>query len=445
VGLGFFERPMDRRRFLVRGAVGAGALALAACGGDAVSGAARSVGQSGGNVSLSFSSWNTTGSLRSFRSFADRYHAAHPGVDVTLQVTPGTFFDEWFGARLRDSNAPDILRMQYQQAGRYIKSGGIVNIAPYLPPGFGDAYLPTFWDSISYRGGVYGLPHHTDTFAIYYRTDIMQQIGVTPPDTLNNAWHWDEFMSIARKVKALTGKYAVSIGWTGPSTAYRWLPLLYMHGGQLLADDGRTPAIDSPQGVAALAWTQNLYKEGLVPPDNNVKGSALIYARQLFTAGTVGLMLNSDNQLVNLQTEMKDNQWGVTYMMRDAGKASDLGGNILAVTRDCENVKAAVDFLLFVCSPENTLAFVTDNNYIPTLKALSSRALPYPYRPELMQRFVEQSTTVPAAMAKVETSFPFGNINLMLADQLDTMFTTEQTPAQTATGIATALKTLARA
>ena len=89
MGLGFFERPMDRRQFLVRGAVGAGGLALAACGGDSVSGAARSSGQLGGNVSLSFSSWNTTGSLRSFRSFADRYHAAHPGVDVLRALSSG--------------------------------------------------------------------------------------------------------------------------------------------------------------------------------------------------------------------------------------------------------------------------------------------------------------------------------------------------------------------
>jgi multiple sugar transport system substrate-binding protein len=435
------DRPIDRRQFLIEGAIGAGALALAACGGADSSGIANPSDASA--TSLSFSSQNTTGSLRSFRGFVDRYNAAHHGgVDITLQVTPSPNFDEWMIRRLASGDAPDMIRMQYQQTGRYIQNGGLVDIASYLPAGYGDAYLPTFWGSVAYKKGVYGIPHHTDTWATYYRTDILQQIGVTPPDSLNNAWHWDEFLSIARKIKTVTGKYALTFGWTGPSSAFRWLPLLYMHGGQLIDSDGRTPAIESSQGVSALAWTQNLYKDGLVPPNNTIKGSGLATARQPFGDGSIGLMLNGDNQITNLATEMKDSQWGVTYMIRDSGRASDLGGNILGVTRDCRNVKAAVDFLMFVCSQDNTQSFVTDNNYIPTLKALSTRALPYPYRPELMQRFVEQATTVPGAMAKVETAATFGDINLMMGDQLDLLITSQQTPGQTASAIATGLKKL---
>jgi len=434
------DRPIDRRQFLIRGAIGASALALAACGGADSAGRANPSDASAD--SLAFSSWNTTGSLRSFRGFIDRYNAAHRGVNVTLQVTPGTYFDEWMSLRLANSNAPDMIRMQYQQAGRYIQNGGLVDIAPYLPAGFGDSYLPTFWDSVTYKKGVYGIPHHTDTWATYYRTDILQQIGVTAPDSLKNAWHWEEFINIARKIKNLTGKYAFTLGFGGPNTAYRWLPLLYMHGGMLVDSDGRTPAIDNPQGLSALTWTQNLYKEGLVPPNNTIKGSGLTTPRQPFDDGAIGLMLHGDNQITNLATELKDSQWGVTYMIRDSGEASDLGGNILGVTRDCGNVKAAVDFLLFVCGQENTQSFVTDNNYIPTLKALSTRALPYPYRPDLMQRFVEQATTVPGPMAKIETAATFGDINLMLADQLDLLITAQQSPGQTASAIAAGLKKL---
>ena len=441
MGSGLLDRSIDRRRFLVGGAIGAGALALAACGGAGSLESSDSVADPS-KVSLALSSWYTTGSLKSFRGLADRYHAAHPDVNVTVQVTPGTNFDEWFGIRLAGGQAPDIIRMQYQQAGRYIQNGGLVNIASHLPPGFGDAYLPTFWDSVAHKGGIYGIPHHTDTFATYYRTDFLQQAGATAPDNLNNAWRWEDFLSIARKIKNATGKYAVSIGYAGANTAYRWLPLLYMHGGQLVASDGKTPAIESSQGVSALTWTQNLYKEGLIPPSNTIKGSTANTARQYFTDGSVGLMLNGDNQLTNLSTDMKDNQWGVTYMIRDSGRASDLGGNILAVTRDCRSVKAAVDFLQFVCNQDNTQTFVTDNNYIPTLKALSTKPLPYSYRPELMQRFVEQATTVPATMAKVETASTFGDINLMLADQLDLCFISQQSPAQTASAIASALKKL---
>ena len=99
--------------------------------------------------------------------------------------------------------------------------------------------------------------------------------------------------------------------------------------------------------------------------------------------------------------------------------------DILAVTRDCRNVRAAVDFLLFVCSPDNIRTFVTRNNYLPTLKP-NGAPLQYATRPELMQKFVDQATTIPSAMARVETSPAFGDINLMLADQLDLCFISEQ-------------------
>jgi multiple sugar transport system substrate-binding protein len=435
VGSLLFDWSIDRRRFLIGGAIGTGALALAACGAGS-SGGPGPTGPDDANLVLS--SWNTTHSLQTFKMFADEYHTAHKGVTITVAVTPSNF-DKWFGLRLTSGTAPDIIRMQYQQAGRYIQNGGLVDISRYLPAGYGDIFLPTFWSAVAYRKGIYGIPHHTDTFGTFYRTDILQQIGVTVPESLTGAWHWDELLSIARKIKNVTGKYGISFGFAGPNTAYRWLPLLYMHGGQLVAADGRTPAIESPQGIAALTWTQNLYKEGLIPPDNTIKGSSGNLARQVFDSGTVGLMLNSENAIVNLLTELKDNQWGVTYMLRDSGQASDLGGNILAVTRDCRNVRAAVDFLQFACSPDNIRTFVTRNNYLPTLKPTGA-PLQYATRPDYMQKFIEQATTIPADMARLETSPGFGDINLMLADQLDLCFTSQQTPAQTASNIATALR-----
>jgi multiple sugar transport system substrate-binding protein len=432
----WLDRAIARREFLIKSAIGTGALAVAACGGTSPGSGSTSSTPAAETANLTLSSWNNPGDLKSLKAFADKYHAAHDGVTINVQVTPSTNFDEWFGTRLAGGQAPDLIRVQYQQAGRYIKNGGLVNIASHLPSGYGDAYLPAFWGSVAYKGGIYGIPEHTDTFATYYRTDMLQQLNVTPPDSLASAWHWDEFLSIARKVKNLTGKYAFGYGYAGANTAYRWLPLLYMHGGSLLASDGKTPAIESPQGISALTWTQNLYKEGLIPPNNTIKGSTSTTARQYFIDGVVGMMLHGDWQMQSLSTAMKDSQWGVTYMIRDAGAASDLGGNLLAITKDCQNIKAAVDVLLYVSNPENTQAFVTDNNYIPTLKSLATRPLQYAYRPDVMQRFVQQATTVPGPMAKLETASSFADLNLMLADQLDLCFTSQQTPAQTASGIA---------
>src|SRR5262245_21040365 len=175
MGSEWLRRPVGRREFLI----GTGALALAACGGT--SGNSGGGGQGGGSGSigsadLNLSSWNNPGDLATLKTFAEQYHGAHPSVSVTVQVTPSTNFDEWFGTRLAGGQAPDIIRIQYQQAGRYIQNGGLLNLASHLPNGYGNSYLPTFWASAAYKGGIYGIPEHTDTFATFYRTDIVQQI-----------------------------------------------------------------------------------------------------------------------------------------------------------------------------------------------------------------------------------------------------------------------------
>jgi hypothetical protein len=63
-----------------------------------------------------------------------------------------------------------------------------------------------------------------------------------------------------------------AMGWQN-SAAYRWLPFLYQHGGQLLDAELRQPQLRSPQGVETLAWTQSWFKDGPVLPSASVKSS----------------------------------------------------------------------------------------------------------------------------------------------------------------------------
>ena len=86
------------------------------------------------------------------------------------------------------------------------------------------------------------------------------------------------------------------------SAAYRWLPFLYQHGGQLLDAELRQPQLGSPQGVETLAWTQSWFKDGLVRPSASVKSSKQTQA--LFANGTIGILLGGDRQIPFLQKNM---------------------------------------------------------------------------------------------------------------------------------------------
>jgi tricarballylate dehydrogenase len=176
--------------------------------------------------------------------------------------------------------------------------------------------------------------------------------GVEPPKSIDESWSWDEFIDIARRIKEEgLAEYGFAMNWGGGSP-YRWLPFLYQNGGRLLGDDLKTPKIDSPAGIEALAWTQQWFTDELVPPSTTSKSDEEV--EPLFANGTIGMMLNGDWVLPAVGDLFgNDDEWGVTYMPRRVEMASDLGGNGLCVTSDSQYPEEAADVLKFLGEEAN--------------------------------------------------------------------------------------------
>ena len=159
--------------------------------------------------------------------------------------------------RLAGRQAPDLFRIQYQQVGRYAGAGALVDLSPYLEPGYAGQFGPAFWQAVTLGDKAFALPHHTDTFALYYNVDVLRNIGVEMPRSLDQSLTWETFIRTARQlIEKGDARYSFAMGWQN-SAAYRWLPFLYQHGGQLLDAELRQPRLSSPQGVETLAWTQS--------------------------------------------------------------------------------------------------------------------------------------------------------------------------------------------
>lgn len=331
------EARPSRRSVLRYAAATAGALAfapaLAACGSDSPSAATTTVGPDT-KADLVLTTWNIATDLVTYRKFAAAYNKIHPGVNIKVQVTPNGDFNQYLSTQLAGGNAPDIIRNTWQQIGRWAQNGGFIPLDDYLQKDYGKGFGETFWNAAQLDGKVHGIPQHTDTFGTYYRTDVMAQIGAKVPTSLDAAWKWDEFVALAREVKKATGKAGVSYGFEGVNTAYRWLPFLYMHGGKLLEDDGKTPAINNTEGVEAIAWFQQLYREGLIPMSNTIKGSTTAAVENTFASGEVGLMIFGDWIMGDIGKALPQYKWNITYMPKDQSAASDLGGNLLSVSKE---------------------------------------------------------------------------------------------------------------
>jgi ABC-type glycerol-3-phosphate transport system substrate-binding protein len=380
-------------------------------------------------VTLTLAVWGAQAEEDAFNAIVDKYQALHPNVTIRLEVNGNAMqLYQLVDTRLAGRQAPDIFRIQYQQVGRY--AGALVDLSAYLEPGYAGQFGPAFWQAVTLGGKPFALPHHTDTFALYYNVEFLSNIGVEMPRSLKQSLRWEAFVRVARQLMQKgDARYGFAMGWQN-SAAYRWLPFLYQHGGQLLDAELRQPQLGSPQGVETLAWTQSWLKEGLVPPSTSVKSSEQTQA--LFANGTIGMLLGGDWQIPFLQKNMTKYSWDVTYMPRDVAMASDLGGNCLAVSRDSKNRDTAVDFLKFAVDEDNMRAFVTAGQYLPVRVALMETELQYAQRPDAMKVYIEQARTIPDHLVRTVTMPIFSKINAAMADELDLSFTSGQDPATTA-------------
>jgi ABC-type glycerol-3-phosphate transport system substrate-binding protein len=395
-------------------------------------------------VTLTLAVWGAQAEEDAFKAIVDKYQALYPNVTIRVEVNGNAMqLYQLVDTRLAGRQAPDIFRIQYQQVGRYASAGALVDLSSYLEPGYAGQFGPVFWQAVTLRDKPYALPHHTDTFALYYNVDFLRNTGVEMLKGLDQSLKWEAFIQTARRLMEKgDARYGFAMGWQN-SAAYRWLPFLYQHGGQLLDAELRQPQLGSAQGVETLAWTQSWFKEGLVPPSTSVKSSEQTQA--LFANGTIGMLLGGDWQIPFLQQNMTKYRWDVTYMPRDVAMASDLGGNCLAVSRDSKNRDIAVDFLKFAVDEDNMRAFITAGQYLPVRRALMSADLEYPLRPDAMKVYIEQARTIPDHLVRTVTMPIFSKINAAMADELDLTFTSGQDPATTARNLDTKIKIILNA
>ena len=412
--------PSITRRTLLKAVGAAGAAGwLTACSSDDGDGA-KGNAATGGALSgtATFTTWANDQEAAAFKKIAADFRAAR-GADIKIEILPYDQIRTVVDRRLQANQAPDLFRVSYTDVGSYAANGALADLSDYLDDSFGDAFLPALWAAVQADGKPIGVPHHTDTSALVYNKAHFTKAGITSvPAALNEAWTWEQFIDVLRKLKAANPGVAPFAFNNQLFGAYRWFNTLYQAGGTLLDDSLDKPTLDTPQARRALEFTRSLYTEGLHAPSVLVKRPT--YPDEIFPTQKISMIQAGDFLIPSIDGAVKDKfQWGVTYLMRDAGAATDLGGNAVVVTEQAKNRDVAAEFAKFLVTKENMQTFCERTTVLPVRKDLAEATLAYASRPDLMPVFQQQATTMPAGLVKAATSPAFAGINQVLVDTMD--------------------------
>lgn len=225
----------------------------------------------------------------------------------------------------------------------------------------------------TFNGRIYGIPLFIDSGVLYYRTDLLEEYEMTPPET------WNELVSQAKTIvqeELQSGNDLV--GYSGQFKQYEGLvcdmmELILSNGGQIIDPDLGKSTLADPKSVEAVQFVRDELIGSTAP-----KG-VLTYQEpeslDLFLQGKAVFHRNwpyAWEVANNPEKSRIAGNVGITKLPHfEGGKSvATLGGWQVGISRVSENKDSAWKFVQFLTSERTQQIFAVRAGKAPTRVAL---------------------------------------------------------------------------
>jgi ABC-type glycerol-3-phosphate transport system substrate-binding protein len=373
--------------------------------------------QAESGAEIEFVYWEgSTADKQGFDFLIEQFGKDHPEIKLKPQVYPSSTFRDQLDTRIAANDWPDVMRYTYQRLGKFKEAGVMLDLTGRISEESLSDLVPAFRSALTHKGRLVGMPHHTDTVAVYYNKRMFAESGIRIPKNPQDGWTWEELNQIAAKLKADHKlDYAFGGIWDNGS-GYRYLPFVYAVGGAILSADQSAITVNSPEVLRAISLYEEWRKNNLVIKTGFTQTSQ---TNRLFAAQQIAFTFSGSWHISYMQENIPNN-WGVTYMPKINGKTgSDMGGNGLFGYAKTKYPGATAVFIDYTTSKDIVRRFCEVSNFIPVRQSLINEGINYSsYRPE-MEVFLGIVSTINSRMAADETSTRFQQLNVIFSEEMD--------------------------
>ncbi|MBR3018241.1 MAG: extracellular solute-binding protein [Clostridia bacterium] len=120
-------------------------------------------------------------------------------------------------------------------------------------------FYPSALASMTYNNGIYALPETQEFSVLFYRKDVLEELGLEVPST------WDELIALLPTIQGNN----LSVGIPYPDIATADLSIfnsmIYQNGGQIYDDEAKRTLIDTESGVSAFKLYTSMYNDYGLP------------------------------------------------------------------------------------------------------------------------------------------------------------------------------------
>jgi len=288
----------------------------------------------------------------------DEWNSEHPDMKAAREAidrSDSYAYDNKIATAVTSNDLPSIFFVDGPQVSYYAANEIIVPITDYFSDCIDD-FDPATQAQCTYNGELYAISATQSGVAFYYNKDLLKECGVDTDDldsrTLDNPITWSEMAEIAEK--CTTDSYVGThiIMDHGEGIPYALEPMYISEGKDYISEDGTTADgyVNSDEAVKTTAFLADLIAKGYANVDP---------ITDEFLNGACATELGGSWDVAVLE-ENATFDWGVTYypVADDSKKAvSPCGDWSAAISKDCENVEAAGEFLSWLMNTENVASY----------------------------------------------------------------------------------------
>ena len=313
------------------------------------------------------------GGCQNRQATAELTIAVNAGVEGDALKAAAADYQERFGVRMHVVELPyanlfekqlvdlvsatgayDVIMLDDPWFPRYVQGDRLTPLEPLFEqrglPGPDSDFLPACLAVCRhpYRtGALFALPYVGNSQLFFYRRDLFDKYGLKAPAI------WSEVLRAARVIsEGEAGMYGyVMRAAQGNAVVADFMPLLWAFGAEMFDADGK-PAVNSPQGVAALEFMLELGR--FTPPGYASFNADEVNAHLL--QGTAVMSINWPAWVPAVDDPSKSRVVGKIAFAPIPGEknsgVAEIGNWLLAIPRGSRNPERAFDFLLWATSAE---------------------------------------------------------------------------------------------
>jgi multiple sugar transport system substrate-binding protein len=321
-------------------------------------------------TALVFKHGKIAGDPAEFKKLLNKFEKENPGIIVRDEILPASTDEQhqFYVINLEGQSSDfDVMSLDVIWVPEFARAGWLRETGHLLNEQERKDFFKGPMDAVTYKGEIYAIPWYIDAGLLYYRKDLLQKFGFSPPKT------WQELVHIAQFVKSREpGIYGfIYQGKQYEGLVCNVLEYLWSNGGDVLRD-GKV-VIASDENIRALAFMRDLIvKYQITPP--LVTTAIEESTRHIFGNGKALFMRNWPYawNIFDRDGSPVKGKVGISPLpsFLEGRSASTLGGWQLGINKYSKHPVEAEKLVQFLARPDSQKFLALTIGYKPTRKSL---------------------------------------------------------------------------